>query len=87
MNDKIFYIKHINKTFHKMEKMQRNLHNIAKNYFLLRKKLLLFATFKQNISKLEVIHLYKEPLSSILQSNTCIYTIYTGKFLIGNSTL
>lgn len=38
MNDKIFYIKHINKTFHKMEKMQRNLHNIAKNYFLLRKK-------------------------------------------------
>lgn len=61
MNDKIFYIKHINKTFHKMEKMQRNLHNIAKNYFLLRKKnLLLFATFKQNISKLEVIHLFKK---------------------------
>lgn len=57
MNDKIFYIKRINKTFHKMEKMQRNLHNIAKNYFLLRKKLLLFATFKQNISKLEV-HAY-----------------------------
>lgn len=63
MNDKIFYIKHINKTFHKMENMQKNLHNIAKNYFLLRKKkqpVLLFATFKQNISKLEVIHLYKK---------------------------